>query len=151
MSCCSMTEQKRLPKKRPRTKARIRREDKSRHVRGFLLGEGLETVRKHRRELEEMTDVLLGRLPSPIAAGRLTLMEVADAYFARASEITMKIHAKELDGEVTKGDPLYKFRTGELRVFMEMCKRAADLGSRRLTEDTLRFDMEKYGRESFGD
>lgn len=97
-----------------------------------------------------MTNVLLGRLPSPIQAGVLSLMEVADNYYARAAELTMLIQKAEREGDIGKGSEFYKFRTGELRTFMEMAKRAADLGSRRLTFETLKNDQATYGRESKG-
>lgn len=120
----------------------------SRRLRAFELGEGRPNITAMRAELADMTDVLMGRAEPPIDAGRLTLMEVADAYFARASELTALIQQAEVDGYVAKGGNEYKFRTGELRTFMEMAKRAADLGSRRLTNEQLNFDMAKYGRES---
>jgi hypothetical protein len=36
-----------------------------------------------------------------------------------------------------RGSPLYKFRTGELRSFIELSKKCAELGSRRLTQEQL--------------
>lgn len=101
-------------------------------------------------ELQDMTDVLLGRMDPPTHKGIMTLQEVADAYFARASEMTMLIQKGEREGHIDKGSPQYLFRTGELRTFMELAKRAADLGSRRLTDEQLRFEMEQFGRESKG-
>lgn len=89
-----------------------------------------------------MRDVLLGRKDPPIIRGVLTMMEVGEAYYARASEMTALIQRKEADGIVSKGDRYYKFRTGELRTFMEACKQSIDLGSRRLTYARLEFDME---------
>lgn len=98
-----------------------------------------------------MTDVLLGRMDPPKnVSGVTALLECADAYFARAAELTMQIQKLEREGRVTRSDPHYKFRTGELRTFMELAKRAADLGSRRLTEEQLAFEMAQYGRESKG-
>ena len=84
-------------------------------------------------ELWEMTDVLLGRVDPPIDIGVGTLMEVAEAYHARASEMEMQIQQMEREGKVTRGDEMYKLRTGQLRTFVEMCKRTIDLGSRRVT------------------
>lgn len=95
-----------------------------------------------------MMDVLLGRVPPPVDLGVSTLMEVADAYFARASEIEMLIHQLEREGKVLRGTALYKFRTGELRTFQEVAKRAADLGSRRITMEQLRMQREWTGRDS---
>ena len=95
-----------------------------------------------------MTDVLLGREEPPIDAGHLTLYEVSDAYYARAAELTMLLQQAEREGTVLKGSSHYKFRTGELRTFLEMAKRAADLGSRRLTYESLRMEAIMLGRES---
>jgi hypothetical protein len=80
-----------------------------------------------------MRDVLLGRTPPPVDRGVLTLMEVADAYFARAKEMEMIILRWEADGNVIRGSKTYKFRTGELRSFIELAKGACELGSRRVT------------------
>jgi hypothetical protein len=102
-------------------------------------------------ELQDMTDVLMGRVDPPIDAGYLTLMEVADAYFARASEMTMLIHEAEREGRVSKGSAYTKFRTSELREFKELAKKASELGSRRLTNEQLRYEMEQHGKESKGD
>lgn len=98
-----------------------------------------------RAELDEMTDVMLGREPMPIDNGVLSLMEVATAYYARASEITNDLHRAETDGTIMKGSKGYKFRTGELRQFMQMAKVHIDLGSRRVTAAKLEFDMEAEG------
>ena len=97
-------------------------------------------------ELLDMTDVLLGRVEPPIQRGVMSLMEVADAYYARASELTMLIQAGEREGTVVRGTNYYKFRTGELRTFMDMAKRAADLGSRRVTYAQLLAEAERTGR-----
>lgn len=121
-------------------------------VRMFRLGEGLPNMSKLNEELLDMTDVLMGREPpAPRLRGTtLALMEVADAYYARASEIKMQIQQLEREGRVMRGAPLYKFRTGELATFMEMAKRAAELGSRRLTDEQLAWEQERLGRESRG-
>lgn len=119
-------------------------------LRTFTIGEGVPAIPKMLEELQDMTDVLLGREDPPINAGYLSLMEVADAYYARASELTMLLQAAERDGRVLKGSAHAKFRTGELRTFAEMAKRAADLGSRRLTQAQLDYEMAQFGRESKG-
>jgi hypothetical protein len=85
-------------------------------------------------ELHVMTHVLMGRVPPPIDNGIMTLMEVANAYFSRAKEMEMRLHEGERDGWVHKGSDLYRFRTGELRDFIDLAKAAQDLGSRRLTD-----------------
>jgi len=117
-------------------------------LRAVPLGTGVPNLTNLVEELQDMTDILLGREEPPIDAGHLTLMEVADAYFARASEITLLLQRAEREGQVTKGSAHYRFRTGELRTFMEMARRAAELGSRRLTEEQLHWEMQMYGRES---
>ena len=86
-----------------------------------------------REELAIMHDVLLGREPSPINSGVSSLMEVAEAYHARAREMEGLIHEAEADGAVLKGSKLYRFRTGQLRSFIELARGAIDLGSRRIT------------------
>jgi len=110
-------------------------------VRDIELGSGLPSAEELSDELEGYVDVLMGRVPPPIDAGHLTLQEVADAYFARASEIQMQILKLEREGGVFKGHSYYKFRTGELRTFLEMSKRASELGSRRLTQARLLHEM----------
>lgn len=117
-------------------------------LRAVPLGTGVPNLTNLVEELQDMTDILLGREEPPIDAGHLTLMEVADAYFARASEITLLLQRAEREGQITKGSAHYRFRTGELRTFMEMARRAAELGSRRLTEEQLHWEMQMHGRES---
>ena len=119
-------------------------------LRAIPLGKSLPNVTKMMEELQDMTDVLLGRKNPPINAGTITLMEVADAYFARASEMTMLIQKGEREGIIGKGSNQYKFRTGELRTFLEMAKRAGELGSRRLTNMQLEFEMSATGHQFRG-
>lgn len=97
------------------------------------VGEGVESLNELRAELDEMKDVLFGRLDPPINNGVLTLQEVSTAYYARAKEIESMLHRYEADGVVPKGSKHYKFRTGELRSFIDLAKGAMELGSRRLT------------------
>lgn len=92
-------------------------------------------------ELEHYMEVLLGRVPPPINQGVMTLMEVASAYYARGQELNMQILKMERDGMVRKGSKLNKFRTGQLRSFLELTKRAADLGSRRLTHEQMLYQQ----------
>jgi len=132
------------------SKPTMDRQSATGRLRAVPMGEGAASIPKMQEELQDMTDVLNGRVKPPIDAGHLTLMEVADAYFARASEMTMLLQQGEREGVITKGSAHYHFRTGELRTFMEMAKRAADLGSRRLTEEQLHWEMAQYGRESKG-
>ncbi len=101
------------------------------------VGLGLPDIDELRDELISYVDVLLGRVDPPVESPYLDMMEIAAAYYARALEIDMLIHDAELHGEVLKGAPYYRFRTGQLRSFIEMAKKMADLGSRRLTQETL--------------
>ena len=96
---------------------------------------GLPDVDSLWDEISGYVDVLLGRTEPPIESPYLGLAECATAYYARGLEIDMLIHAGERKGEVVRGSPYYKFRTGELRSFIELAKRCADLGSRRLTQE----------------
>lgn len=104
--------------------------------------EGLPPVEELHDELLGYTDVILGRADPPDGVdGVMDLMEVAAAYYARAKEIDMYIHWEEQQRRVIRGSPYYKFRTGQLRSFIEMAKMMADLGSRRLTMERLMFDQ----------
>lgn len=109
---------------------------------------GLEDVDALRDELLHYASVLLGREDPPVDSPYLGLMEVATTYYARALEIEMLILQEEQEGRVIRGHPLYRFRTGQLRSFIELSKKMADLGSRRLTQETLlseqRYDSGGY-------
>jgi hypothetical protein len=63
----------------------------------------------------------------------MTLQEVAEAYYARGKEIEMHLLDLENEGAILKGSAPYKFRTGRLRSFLEMCDKAQATGSRRIT------------------
>lgn len=102
---------------------------------------GLPNVGDLYEEILEYWDVMFGRKPSPIASPYLALAEVATAFYARAQEIDSLIHAGEREGDIVRGSPLYKFRTGELRSFIEASRRVAELGSRRLTQEQLLHDQ----------
>jgi hypothetical protein len=88
-----------------------------------------------------MTNVLLGRVDPPIDVGVGTLAEVANAYYSRAAEITMKMQQAEAEGLIMRGSRGYRFRTGPLRTFMEMAGKAYELGSRRITLEQIRVDQ----------
>lgn len=111
-------------------------------MRPFPIGSGT-TLREWQLELDEMREVLLGRQPPPISSGVLTLMEVADAYCSRAREMEQLLLRAEADGTVIKGSKQYRFRTGELRSFIEMARGAVELGSRRVTAAKMEWDMEQ--------
>jgi len=101
--------------------------------------EGLPSVDDLHDELLRYADVILGRADPPLEIDGfyLDLMEVAAAYYARAKEIDMLIHWEEQNRRVIRGSGYYKFRTGQLRSFIEMAKMMADLGSRRLSQERL--------------
>jgi len=109
-------------------------------VRDVPLKYGLPPVKELVAELAEYTDILLGRTPSPIDNGVATLMEISNAYFARACELDMLIHEGEREGDIFKGSDYYKFRTGELRSFLELTKRSFELGSRLITVEQMRMN-----------
>lgn len=133
---------KRNPVEAPRLKHK-------RGLRAFAVGEGMPALGKLRRELDYMTAVLLGREEPPYPGNRIdALMEVADAFYARSAEMTALIQRAEADGKITKSSAFVRFRTGELRTFMEMAKRASELGSRRITVRQMQVDAERTGRDS---
>jgi hypothetical protein len=105
--------------------------------------EGLPDVEELMDELLGYANVLLGRSDPPLQLDGfyLDLMEVAAVYYARAKEIDMLIHWEEQNRRVIRGSPYYKFRTGQLRSFMEQAKMMADLGSRRLTQERLLYEQ----------
>lgn len=115
-------------------------------LRKFEVNAGLPKVFDLQVEVQDMWDVLLGREEPPIQSGVSTLMEVADAYFARASEIAALILGAIRDGRMSKGSAHDRFRVGELRLFLEVSKRAADLGSRRITSRQLEMEEARLGR-----
>jgi hypothetical protein len=103
-----------------------------------VVGEGLEL--DHNALADELlgyVDVLLARADAPVDSPYLDLQECATAYLARALEMEMLIHNEERNRKVVRGHPLYQFRTGSLRSFIEMAKKMADLGSRRLSAEQL--------------
>ena len=82
---------------------------------------------------DEYINVLMGHINPPISDGIDTLFEVSSTYLARAKEIEIKLLERERSGNISSGDELKKFRTGELRSFIELCKSAQNQGSRRIT------------------
>lgn len=107
------------------------------HLLAVPVGYGLPEVDVLEKEIDEMVDVLLGRTQSPVQSPYLAMQEVATAYFARAQELDALIHRAEREGTVFRGTPHYRFRTGELRAFIELSRRCAELGSRRLSQEQL--------------
>lgn len=137
----ALNKKKRLPRKT---------QEENHHLRLFGVADGLAPLPVLQAEIDEYWDVLLGRVPPPIPEHRTdALMETADAYFARASEITAMIQRAEQEGTLVRTSPYVKFRTGELRTFMDVCKRAADMGSRRITMFQIRIEHhERRGRDA---
>lgn len=101
------------------------------------LPEGLPAPDDCYEELEGYCQVLLGHAPSPIHSPYLELAEVATSYLARAYELDMLILRREAEGNEIRGGDYYRLRTGALRSFIDMARKLADLGSRRLTQETL--------------
>lgn len=119
-------------------------------IRPMPIKKGFPTAEEIGDEVEYMFNVLLGRVDPPMRVGVTTLMEIADAYYARAAELTYMIHREERRGNIKRGDELYKVRTGELADFMEACKRAVETGSRRLSYEQLKFNQHDRGLSSEG-
>lgn len=120
----------------------------SSHLRLFHMAEGLPSLPTLKAEIQGYWDVLLGRLPPPVNANKVeAMMETADAYYARAMEIASMILEAENLGTITKSSLYVKFRTGPLRHFCEVAKRAADLGSRRITVRGQELESERTGRD----
>jgi len=97
-------------------------------------GNTMDQVRNFERELDGYNNVIFGRQETPIKNGVSTMYELAVAYYARAKEIEM--YCKKFESGIDVGKtrhPIYRFRTGQLNVFIEMVKELAKLGSRRIT------------------
>lgn len=107
------------------------------------IGRGLPTADKCWEEIRLYTDVLTGRVEAPIAGGHLTLMEVATAYYARLKEIEALIHRGERLGEIKRGSEYQRFRTGELASAIDIARKTADYGSRRLSEEQFLHDSRR--------
>jgi len=112
-------------------------------LREIPVGYGLPSITDLRVEFAGYIDTLMGRNKSPVNYGVLTLMEYASAVHARGVEVAGLIHQQELDGVVSKGSVYYRYRTGELRDFIDIAGKAAELGSRRVTY----VDMQSRFRE----
>lgn len=109
----------------------------SQRLSAVQVGIGLPSLEQLEHEIDEMVDVLMARVDAPVESPYLALMEVATAYFARAQEIDLLIHRAEREGVVFRGTDYYRFRTGELRSFIELARKCAELGSRRLSQEQL--------------
>lgn len=113
-------------------------------IRYFHVGAGFN-IPQMSEELSGYVQVLLGREDPPIDTGITTMMEVAEAYHARAKEMEMELLEAEAEGAVTRGSRGYKFRTGKLRKFIELAEKTIDMGSRRVTVAQYMF-REREGR-----
>jgi hypothetical protein len=114
----------------------------SRRLTDIPVGSSLPPVEELQEEFLGYVDIILGRADPPTdGMPYLDLMEVAAAYYGRAKEVDMLIHWEEQQRHIIRGSPHYKFRTGQLRSFIEMAKMMADLGSRRLTQERLLEDQ----------
>jgi hypothetical protein len=139
-------------RKLKRSKAvEVRREDSGRggsHLRPFRLPQGMPPLPQLVGEIQGYWDVLLGRVPPPVPINKVeAMMEVADAYYARAQEITAMIQLAEQAGRLPRGSEYSKFRTGALRTFAEVAKKASELGSRRITVRGQQIESERTGRD----
>lgn len=123
---------------RERNSSTIRKEPM---IRSSYLGEEMKTLRSLESEVEGYWDILLGRVDPPFDNGILTLMEIATGIFTRCSEITATLQKLEYKDSVSKGDNLYRFRTGPLRTLMEASSKAIELGSRRVTAARIEVEM----------
>lgn len=94
-----------------------------------------------RQEIDQYVAVLLGHESAPIENGVMTMLEYSNAVYSRAAEITILIQRAEADGVVPKNSRMYRFRTGELRTFLELATKAIDLGSRRVTAAQMEYSM----------
>lgn len=104
---------------------------------------GLPEPAAIKEEIFGYWNVLLGRVDPPVRSPYLDLAEVANAYYARALELEALILEAERDPQsgIVRGHPLNRLRTGSLRAFLEAAKHMAQLGSRRLSQEQLLFEM----------
>ena len=89
------------------------------------------------RNFEELKAIQMLYLGEKILLSKKALLlctKYPAAYYARAKEIEM--FCKKLESGIDIGKtkhPIYKFRTGQLNVFIELVKELSKLGSRRIT------------------
>ncbi len=102
-------------------------------------------------ELEQMELVLMLKLPLPVDDPRVGLLVTAGSYHTRASSMKRTIQRLEREGTISRSHDLVKFRTGELRTFMEMASKVFDSASRALTAAKLAFDEKQNAFRGYGD
>jgi hypothetical protein len=96
---------------------------------------GLGTYDELVDELLGYAHILKGLADAPMASPYLTLMETATAYLVRAYEIEMLIYTGEHNKTLEK--EYSNLRTRQLQSFIDMARKMADLGSRRLTMEQV--------------
>lgn len=111
---------------------KLSRLNRHRNITTTHVAEGLPEMDELQQEFDDMVDVLNGHELADLELGELTLLELATAYFGRACEVEMILHRGEADGSVLRNSSAYRFRTGELRDFKELCKAKMKLGQTRV-------------------
>lgn len=96
-------------------------------------------------ECDHMWDVLLARKTPPELPHSpfLNLQEIAVAYLGRALELDGLIQRAVDNKDIPKNHPANQFRLHQLANLIVLARKAADLGSRRLTEFALLHDAQK--------
>jgi hypothetical protein len=113
------------------------------------LGQSLSDLTTLRIELDSYVRWLLRREPIPSVKGSRPGIgdyhEMATAVYGRAKEIEMLLHRQEADGHIPKGSAMYRFRTGELRSFLDLASKCFERGSREITEAQLAMEAMRAG------
>jgi hypothetical protein len=109
------------------------------------LAMGLAELSRLEAEVDYMWDVLVGRKDAPRLPQSpfLALQEIAVAFLARALEIDALIHRGLRNKEIASKSPIDNFRLHDLANLIVLCRKAADLGSRRLTEASMLHDARR--------
>lgn len=113
------------------------RKNRHRSLNPVPVGDSLLPVGELQDELDYMKDVLLGREEPPVDLGQISDMEIASAFFGRAMEIQSLLHRAEMDGDVARNSRAYKFRTGELRDFIDLAKNRYDMFKSRMISEAI--------------
>jgi len=108
------------------------------------IGQGADKLPDLKQEIDGYWEMLNGRRPLPVRNGVASLMESATGMYVRASEIASRIHRGEQEGTITRNSSWYRFRTGELRDFLDACSKAVELGSRLVTVAKLEAEMKEF-------
>lgn len=113
-------------------------------MQGHFLGHGVVNLPDLKDEIDGYFDILTGRVSLPVSNGILSLMEASVAMYVRVSEISAMIRRGEQEGTIVHNSSWYKFRIGECREFLDACKRAIELGSRRVTQAKIEQEMREW-------